>query len=113
VHPYHEAVLGPLWRDTVRAQRRAGSYSEADGRLPSRAEANLTGPPRQSLDLNPIKNVWFMMKKEMHKNHVTSLDDLKVKLNIHIDDNVVRKCVLSMPKRLKAVLACNDGYTKY
>ncbi|KAE8982184.1 hypothetical protein PR003_g10710 [Phytophthora rubi] len=74
------------------------------------------GHPPQSPDLNPIENVWFVMKKKLHKNPATSIDDLKVKLSdiwANIDDDAVRKCVLSMPKRLKAVLASNGGQTKY
>ncbi|POM64603.1 Transposase [Phytophthora palmivora] len=70
------------------------------------------GHPPQSPDLNPIENVWFIMKKELQKNPATSIDDLKVKLLdiwTSIDDDVVRKCVLSMPKRLKAVLASKGG----
>eukprot|EP00644_Phytophthora_capsici_P019723 jgi/Phyca11/133794/e_gw1.753.1.1 len=74
------------------------------------------GHPPQSPDLNPIENMRFLMKKELYKQPATSIDDLKIKLRdiwSRIDDEVVRKCVLSMPKRLKAVLACNGGHTKY
>uniref|UniRef100_H3GNM6 Tc1-like transposase DDE domain-containing protein n=1 Tax=Phytophthora ramorum TaxID=164328 RepID=H3GNM6_PHYRM len=64
------------------------------------------GHPSQNPDLNPIEDVWFIMKKELNKNLTTFIDDLKMNLKkmwANIDDDLVKKCVLSMPKRLKAV----------
>jgi len=74
------------------------------------------GHPPQSPDLNPIENLWFIMKKELHKNPATSIPDLKTKLLkiwTNIDGEVVKSCVLSMPKRLKTVLDQRGGHTKY
>jgi hypothetical protein len=56
------------------------------------------------------------MKKELHKNPATSIQDLKtelLKIWTDIDDEVVKRCVISMPKRLKAVLDQRGGHTKY
>ncbi|KAG3107997.1 hypothetical protein PI125_g12213 [Phytophthora idaei] len=74
------------------------------------------GHPPRSPDLNPIENLWFIMKKELNRTPATSLDDLKVKLRhiwYNIDDKVVKDCVLSMSKRLEAVRASLGGHTKY
>lgn len=72
--------------------------------------------PAQSPDLNPIENLWSIMKAELHKKPAMSLADLKVKLKEiwhSIDCDVVRNCCLSMPKRLAQVVAAKDGNTKY
>eukprot|EP00644_Phytophthora_capsici_P015147 jgi/Phyca11/128400/e_gw1.75.31.1 len=74
------------------------------------------GHPPQSPDLNPIENLWYLMKKELYKNPATTIDDLKTKLLgiwTGIDDEVVKRCVLSMPERLKTVIAERGGHTKY
>ncbi|KAE9016525.1 hypothetical protein PR002_g13632 [Phytophthora rubi] len=72
--------------------------------------------PVQSPDLNPIENVWAIMKRELNRQPATSIEDLKVKLLeiwTSIDDDVIRKCVLSMPARLDAVIASKGAHTKY
>ena len=72
--------------------------------------------PPQSPDLNPIENLWTVMKAELHKNPASSIHDLKVKLKeiwYSIDAEIVRKCCMSMPKRLAQVVAAKGGNTKY
>ncbi|KAE9046276.1 hypothetical protein PR001_g4635 [Phytophthora rubi] len=66
------------------------------------------GHTPQSPDLNPIENLWFLMKQELHRDPAKAADGLKTKLlNIwtSIDDATVEKCVLSMPKRLEQASA--------
>ncbi|KAG3012184.1 hypothetical protein PC123_g13533 [Phytophthora cactorum] len=73
-------------------------------------------PPPQSPDLNPIENVWAVMKRELNWAPASSLDDLKQKLMriwTRIDDDIIRKCVESMPARLDDVIASKGSHTKY
>lgn len=74
--------------------------------------------PGNSPDLNPIENVWEMLKREVAKDQVTN----KVKLieriifhwnhNQHLKDMSLR-CIDSMPRRVQAVIAAKGGLTKY
>nr|CCA24102.1 transposase (putative) [Albugo laibachii Nc14] len=53
--------------------------------------------PPQSPNLNPIENLWTVMKAELHKNPASSIHDLKVKLKeiwYSIDNEIGRKCLL-------------------
>ncbi|GMF59911.1 unnamed protein product [Phytophthora fragariaefolia] len=65
---------------------------------------------------NPDENVWAEMKRELNRSPATSLEDLKLKLKriwSSLDDEYIRKCVRSMPKRLDAVTKELGGHTKY
>ncbi|KAG3117766.1 hypothetical protein PI125_g3468 [Phytophthora idaei] len=56
------------------------------------------------------------MKRELNRSPASSLDDLKVPLRriwSAIDDDLVRKTVRSMSKRLDAVKEAQGGHTKY
>ncbi|KAG3071584.1 hypothetical protein PC121_g9182 [Phytophthora cactorum] len=56
------------------------------------------------------------MKRELNWAPASSLDDLKQKLMriwTRIDDDIIRKCVESMPARLDDVIASKGSHTKY
>lgn len=72
--------------------------------------------PAQSPDLNPIENLWSIVKHELSKNPASSREDLIQKLEAiwyDIDPDVVKKLYLSMPTRMAKVMQAKGGHTKY
>ena len=76
------------------------------------------GPwPGNSPDLNPIDNLWYILKREVAKHHPTSLEDLKQIIRQvwcrEITQEFSKKLVNSMPKRLQEVIKNNGYHIKY
>lgn len=72
--------------------------------------------PAQSPDLNPIENLWDYMDKEVHKNNISSLDDLWAAIKqvwVTIPDRLIANLIESMPRRLNEVMKNGGGHTKY
>jgi hypothetical protein len=75
--------------------------------------------PGNSPDMNPIENVWRALKKEISKEKViTNKQELIEKIikawhNTPSLEEITRKCILSMPRRLEAVISAKGGFTKY
>lgn len=73
--------------------------------------------PPQSPDLNPIENLWRILKLKIHENNdITSLNQLWEVFEKEwedIDQDICQKLVESMPRRLAAVIAAKGGHTKY
>lgn len=81
--------------------------------------------PPYSPDLNPIENLWSILKQEIYKRypHYSTLpsNDATKRLLIatatevwhKIEVKVMRKLVSSMKRRLKAVIRAKGWYTKY
>lgn len=74
--------------------------------------------PGNSPDLNPIENLWAILKRKMAENLITTKRELIERL-IHvwkyepdIKNNAIN-CIRSMPKRVQAVVAAKGGNTKY
>ena len=82
--------------------------------------------PPYSPDLNPIEQVWKRLKELLQKYHpyianmAGGADAVRAKLvevlpemwNL-IPQELLRKLVESMPRRIKAVIAAKGWYTKY
>ena len=74
--------------------------------------------PGNSPDMNPIENVWELLKREMSKNPITTKTELIERL-IHVwyhhpsIQDVVKSCIESMPRRIEAVIKAKGGLTKY
>ena len=74
--------------------------------------------PGNSPDMNPIENVWRLVKNEISKECITTKARLIEKLievwnhNPSIAENI-KTCISSMPRRIKAVIAAKGGTTKY
>ena len=81
----------------------------------------LSWPPN-SPDLNPIKNIWMLLKQRLHKYFSTVEQWPHSKANwfsaaqevwVAISQDVVDSLIESMPKRLQAVLDADGGHTKW
>lgn len=74
--------------------------------------------PGNSPDMNPIENVWELVKREIAKDVITTKAQLIEKIidvwNHHPKmQETVQACINSMPRRIKALLRAKGGPTKY
>ena len=74
--------------------------------------------PSSSPDLNPIENLWHVLKSNMRKRkHLPrTRKELIVDLQEEwkkLDVNMVNNLILSMPRRLAAVIAAKGGISGY
>lgn len=73
--------------------------------------------PPQSPDLNPIENLWRILKIKIHNNYdINTLDQLWQVYEKEweaIDPKICEKLIESMPRRLAAVIKARGGHTKY
>ena len=68
--------------------------------------------------MNPIENIWRQLKDNIQSQKVfpKNVNELKVALKKeweNLDNSVFEKVVISMPRRINAVLAARGGLTKY
>ncbi|GFV94913.1 transposable element Tcb2 transposase [Trichonephila clavipes] len=74
--------------------------------------------PGNSPDMNPIENIWELMKREVAKDVITNKTQLLERI-IHVCNNhpqmqeTVQSCIDSMPLRIEALIAAKGGSTKY
>ena len=73
--------------------------------------------PGNSPELNPIENLWFLMKKKVSERSCTSLDQLKDAITsvwcTEISPELCESLVHSMPRRLKMVIKNRGFPVKY
>ena len=71
--------------------------------------------PSQSPDLNPIENVWSILKQSLDEQEpATSLGQLERRLKAawrNISADTLRNLVESMPSRVQKCAKLNGGYT--
>ncbi len=72
--------------------------------------------PANSPDLNPIENLWGIVKRKMRDTRLNNADDLKVTVKENwasIPPQQCRKLITSMPRRIEAVIKAKGAPTKY
>ncbi|KAI0997312.1 hypothetical protein K3495_g10874 [Podosphaera aphanis] len=80
--------------------------------------------PPYSPDLNPIENVWNMMKSylqfkypDLGEGRQQSQDELrdivKESWDWAVDENDLERLIESMPRRIRYMYEAGGGYTKY
>ena len=73
--------------------------------------------PGNSPDLNPIENLWAIVKKRIHKYRPTTKETLIaaiIKVWFHeITPETCKKLIDSMPRRIQSVIDKKGGHTKY
>ncbi|VVT53887.1 uncharacterized protein SAPINGB_P003800 [Magnusiomyces paraingens] len=131
--------LWPLHGDPTSARGGSGSIFVQDNApthkarivqnwLREWAEQNgvtLVDLPPYSPDLNPIENIWKLLKEEICKRFpelsllpqnnqsLNKLCEAAVEVWEDFHQDLINKLVLSMPRRLQAVVDANGWYTKY
>ncbi|GFV21842.1 putative transposase like protein [Trichonephila clavipes] len=74
--------------------------------------------PGNSPDMNPLENVWELMKREVAKDVITNKTQLLERI-IHVWNHhpqmqeTVQSCIDSMPCRIEALIVAKGGLTKY
>ena len=73
--------------------------------------------PGNSPDLNPIENMWSIMKLKLQNEDCSTVEKLKKNIQIlwckHISTELCEKLALSMPRRIEMVIKAKGGMTKY
>ena len=73
--------------------------------------------PPQSPDLNPIKNLWAILKKKvMRLGPIETKQQLKAAIETafgEIEETTLLNLVRSMPKRIKGVIGAKGGPVDY
>ena len=73
--------------------------------------------PGNSPDLNPIENLWTLIKKKVSTSNPTTMDELKRIIKEiwckDIDQNVCKNLTDSMPSRIQKVIKNKGYHTKY
>ena len=72
---------------------------------------------RQTTIINPIENLWSLLKKQVWKNNDLNVTELKARIidvwHHALDGSVLKTLALSMKTRLTEVIKVKGGHTKY
>ncbi len=69
-----------------------------------------------SPDLNPIENLWGIVKRKMRNKRPKNADELKATVKetwASIPPQQCHKLIISMPRRIEAVIKAKGDHTKY
>ncbi len=72
--------------------------------------------PANSPDLNPIENLWGIVKRKMRDTRPNNADDLKATVKetwASIPPQQCHKLITSMPRQIEAVIKAKGAPTKY
>ena len=93
------------------------SQSEVGEEFSSEKNIDFLDWPGNSPDLNPIENLWHVMKNKVADQHPTSIESLTTAIKIvwtqEISPEYCFKLIDSMPRRIAAVIKSRGGPTKY
>ena len=70
----------------------------------------------RSPDLNPIENMWAWMDHQMSRVRITSIEHLKEVLHqtwLTVPEDLCKKLIESMPRRIKACIQNKGGHFRY
>ena len=103
--PQVEAMMGNNWRlqqdnDPKHRSRLAQNFLREN--VPA-----VMDWPSNSPDLNPIENLWKLVKRNVEKRRLRNLDDLLVFMAEEwdiISDDIIKNLINSMETRCKAVI---------
>lgn len=76
----------------------------------------LKGFPSNSGDMNPIENIWHLLKLKLKQLKSKTLEELKINAEIawrEIQQDIIQRLILSMPNRLNSLIKNFGSYTKY
>lgn len=85
-------------------------------RISNKGKITIMEWPSQSPDLNPIENLWNIVKMKRKGIKALSAEDLFQKVSKiwrEISTETLNKLVESMPRRIEAVIRNNGGHIKY
>lgn len=74
--------------------------------------------PGNSPDVNPIENVWELLKRKISKENITNKVNLIEKIIYYWNHDInlkemSLKCIESMPRRVQTIIDAKGGLTKY
>ena len=72
--------------------------------------------PANSPDLNPIENLWDIVKRKLRDARPNTLDELKAAIEASWASITPQQChrlIASMPRRIEAVISAKGFPTKY
>lgn len=78
----------------------------------------LINPPPNSPDLNPIENLWLLLKRKLHKRNIRGMSSNSLLVAAtqewaRISKEVCQSLVKSMPTRIRAVLKEHGDSTTF
>lgn len=74
--------------------------------------------PSRSPDMNPIEHVWSLMKRKIHQHphppaNVAQLRQVMSDIWRDLPQEIIRRLILSMPRRIGSLLLARGAYTRY
>ena len=108
-HPHPRPLLMEDGAPCHRANLTKNWHAERSIRL-------LEGWPGQSPDLNPIENVWGLMKREISRKNATTIEEIKkicMRIWRRLTPQYLSALYSSMPRRMELCIKANGGSTKY
>jgi transposase len=72
--------------------------------------------PSNSPDLNPIENIWFIVKNNVSRKRTNTSEEFELSIRHELDNidiNIIKNVIKSMPKRIEEVIKNNGDHINY